>query len=359
MLRACALLSWAVFAGAFSGVPSVASGLASRRSVCVATLSAHTVSSDEKHDGAVPRSNFLRTAAAAALGAAVTTAAMPLQSVEAAVTADGHAGLASEKKSPTQFIDVAVDLGLGDDKVLSVRQPFGLPKQSSEEQKGGGDRQGTYVWPASTDMGRFLVSARGRSLVRGKQVIELGAGTAISGLAASMAGAAHVTFTDGSPEVLSVTRDTVRRNSLTLNRGNLQASRGASVTDESLLVAGPTSVERLRWGNAEDLTALLAKTRTNGNSVDVVLGAEITYLSASIDPLLETIHALLSSSQRSAIPSNMKPVRAPVAVERDLALASKPIALLTFTSELTAFDGEMPISSSISCQTEHDCMKPH
>ena len=93
--------------------------------------------------------------------------------------------------------------------------------------------------------------------------------------------------------------------------------------------------------------------------MDVVLGAEITYLSASIDPLLETIHALLSSSQFSAIPSNMKPVRAPVAVERDLALASKPIALLTFTSELTAFDGEMPISSSISCQTEHDCRKPH
>eukprot|EP00961_Rhodomonas_salina_P160731 2164181-Rhodomonas_salina.2 len=151
----------------------------------------------------------------------------------------------SEAAVMPEYIDVAVDLGLGDDMVLNVRQPFGLPKQSKADSEGGGDRQGTYVWPASTDLAKFLVSESGRKLVRGKRVVELGAGTGISGLAASIMGASQVAFTDGSLEVKTVTSDTVARNkrqvALAQNRNR---ARGLAMEPEFL-------VERLRWGNTQ------------------------------------------------------------------------------------------------------------
>jgi hypothetical protein len=34
------------------------------------------------------------------------------------------------RTSAPKFIDVAVDLGLGDDMVINVRQPYGMPKES-------------------------------------------------------------------------------------------------------------------------------------------------------------------------------------------------------------------------------------
>jgi predicted nicotinamide N-methyase len=213
-----------------------------------------------------------------------------------------------------KFIDVAVDLGQAG--ILNVRQPYGLPPESKADREGGGDRQGTYVWPASTDLAKFLVSDQGKWVVRGKRVVELGAGTAISGLAASIAGATCVAFTDGSPEVLEVTRDTVQRNGLRLEPNG----QGRQCL-----------VERLRWGNQQDVSALLAKSRGGGaRGYDVVLGAEITYLSASIDPLFDSIFALLSTSPMAQQSTTSSSIRA---------LGEAPVALLTFTPELTCFDG--------------------
>lgn len=157
---------------------------------------------DLEQQAIMPRANIITLLHAAAVLWTTTL----LSSADATVNPN--------PRPPPQFIDVAVDLGLGADKVLNVRQPYGLPRASAEDRKGGGDRQGTYVWPASTDLGKFLVSDAGRLLVRRKRVVELGAGTAISGLAASLGGAALVVFTDGSEEVLAVTRDTVERNRL-------------------------------------------------------------------------------------------------------------------------------------------------
>ena len=108
---------------------------------------------------------------------------------------------AAARQFAPRFIDVSVDLGR--DLVLNVRQPFGLNKERSE---GGGDRQGTYVWPASADLAKFLTSEQGRRLVQGRRVLELGAGTAVSGLAAALAGAESVVFTDGSQGVFCARR---------------------------------------------------------------------------------------------------------------------------------------------------------
>jgi hypothetical protein len=107
---------------------------------------------------------------------------------------------ATRRRSAPRFIDVSVDIG--EDLVLNVRQPFGLRNEKSGE--GGGDKQGTYVWPASADMARFLTSKSGRKIVQGRRVLELGAGTAVSGLAAALVGAERVCFTDGSLGVFAV-----------------------------------------------------------------------------------------------------------------------------------------------------------
>ena len=107
---------------------------------------------------------------------------------------------ATRRRSAPRFIDVSVDIG--EDLVLNVRQPFGLRNEKSGEC--GGDKQGTYVWPASADMARFLTSKSGRKIVQGRRVLELGAGTAVSGLAAALVGAETVCFTDGSLGVFAV-----------------------------------------------------------------------------------------------------------------------------------------------------------
>ena len=213
-------------------------------------------------------------------------------------------------------IDIAIQLE--EDLVFQISQPFGTtasPTSTTEEEDDGidgGDRQGTYVWPASVDLAKYLTSRSGRDLIEGRQVVELGAGTGVAGLAASVSGAEGVMLTDGSKECLEVTRETVRR-----NEPILQKYRGGGAT--------AIAVERLRWANSKDITNVVNE--MNGG-VDVVLGAEITYLVDSLDPLFETMRKLLltSSSRTHRTSPTSKKVK-------------PPLGLITYTPELTAFDG--------------------
>ena len=106
--------------------------------------------------------------------------------------------------------------------------------------------------------------------------------------------------------MLEVTTDTIKRNRplVDLVRSAPPATSARAVAAplaSSLAFALPSSqlrppllvAERLRWGNEEDLASLLA---LNEHGFDVLLGAEITYLSVSIDPLLDTVRSLLLSS---------------------------------------------------------------
>lgn len=66
-----------------------------------------------------------------------------------------------------------------------------------------GGTTGLRTWEAALHLGHFLFSAAGRSLVDGKRVIELGAGTGfISILCALHLGAEGVLATDGSGDVV-------------------------------------------------------------------------------------------------------------------------------------------------------------
>lgn len=121
----------------------------------------------------------------------------------------------------------------------------------------------------------------GASLVEGKRVLELGAGTGACGLAAAALGAAHVTLTD-LPRLLPLLQQNVAVNPQLASR---------------------VVVATLIWGDDEAVTALHPP-------VDVVLASDCLYQAAALQPFLASLHALsgqqtltlLSLEHRQALP---------------------------------------------------------
>ncbi|KAK3950718.1 putative methyltransferase-domain-containing protein [Pseudoneurospora amorphoporcata] len=125
---------------------------------------------------------------------------------------------------------------------------------------------GLRTWEASLHLGQYLLTRP--SLVRGKRVLELGAGTGyVSILCANYLGSKHVVATDGSDEVVANLPD-----SLFLN--GLQGSDAVQPME-------------LRWGHA--LVGTEEEQWNGGREVDVVLGADITYDKSVIPALVGTI----------------------------------------------------------------------
>ena len=119
---------------------------------------------------------------------------------------------------------------------------------------------GLRTWEAALHLGQYLCARP--SLVRGKRVLELGAGTGyLSILCAKYLGAAQVVASDGSGDVVANLPD-----NLFLNGLQDCASRIAAV--------------ELKWGHG--------LVGTEGG-VDVVLGADITYDGAIIPALADTL----------------------------------------------------------------------
>ena len=80
-------------------------------------------------------------------------------------------------------------------------------------QKQRGEVEGTYgtgatVWPASMVLLKYL--EKNPEKIRGKSVVELGAGTGIVSLAAAFLGAAEVVCTDGTEKVVDLASENVR-----------------------------------------------------------------------------------------------------------------------------------------------------
>jgi hypothetical protein len=78
-----------------------------------------------------------------------------------------------------------------------VRSATGATVQLRVEEEDGQAHQGTGLktWDAAVVLARLLEAQAG-SLVQGRRVLELGAGTGLSGLAAALVGASHVLLTD-------------------------------------------------------------------------------------------------------------------------------------------------------------------
>ncbi|KAL0475889.1 putative methyltransferase domain-containing protein [Neurospora intermedia] len=129
---------------------------------------------------------------------------------------------------------------------------------------------GLRTWEASLHLGQYLLTHP--SLVRGKRVLELGAGTGyVSILCAKYLGSKHVIATDGSDEVVANLPD-----SLFLN--GLQGSDAVQPME-------------LWWGHA--LVGTEEAQWNGGREVDVVLGADITYDKSVIPALVATVEEVV------------------------------------------------------------------
>ncbi|MCJ1246949.1 hypothetical protein MMC30_004160 [Trapelia coarctata] len=130
---------------------------------------------------------------------------------------------------------------------------------------------GLRTWEAALHLGTFLSSANGLSIIKGRTVLELGAGTGfVSMLCATHLGAKYVLSTDGSGEVVE----------------DIKANLCLNALERSTLI--DTTI--LKWGHA--LIDGFFDDSYGGQRFDVVLGADVTYDQRSIMPLLATLKDL-------------------------------------------------------------------
>ncbi|KAM3585618.1 uncharacterized protein V6R79_022988 [Siganus canaliculatus] len=121
------------------------------------------------------------------------------------------------------------------------------------------------VWDAAVVMCMYL--ELGKVELKGKEVIELGAGTGLVGIVAALL-EARVTITDRKPALEFLTANV---------KANLPADSQGSVV-----------VSELTWGEGLE--------RYPAGGYDVVLGADIVYLEDTFVPLLQTLEHLCSDT---------------------------------------------------------------
>lgn len=99
---------------------------------------------------------------------------------------------------------------------------------------------GFRTWEAALHLGAYFLSGPGQELIRGKSILELGAGTGfLAILCAKNLGAAHVTTTDGDEGVVEALKENLFLNGLDDERKVLtsvlrwgQGVRGSWVQDD-------------------------------------------------------------------------------------------------------------------------------
>ncbi|OAA65825.1 FAM86A protein [Niveomyces insectorum RCEF 264] len=173
---------------------------------------------------------------------------------------------------------------------------------------------GLRTWEASMHLGVYL--CRDPALVRGKRVLELGAGTGyVSILCAKYLGAARCVASDGWSEVIDNMPANLRLNGLD--------TTGAAVTPLML-----------RWGEEEEAEELAGDGNANENGAvqaDVVLGADVTFDAADMPALLSTI--------RRCVATKEDPVILIAVIERNRATVETftRLASTDFHVDMTAF----------------------
>lgn len=139
-----------------------------------------------------------------------------------------------------------------------------------------GGTTGLRTWEAALHLGQFL--CLNGNLVAGKRVLELGAGTGyLSVLCAKCLGAAHVTATDGSEEVVDNLPENFAVNDIQWRYD----TSGTTVVSPKLL----------KWGHA--LVGTEESEWNGGQRVDLVIGADITFDKTVIPSLVATLREIL------------------------------------------------------------------
>lgn len=145
---------------------------------------------------------------------------------------------------------------------------FTCPKERSDEPEStitilerrylisGSKTTGFRTWEGALHLGAYLLSRRGQDIIRGKKILELGAGTGfLAILCGKQLAAKHVTTTDGDKGVVEALKENLELNGL----------------DEEKVQAMP-----LWWG--DDLKGTWVERECQTEPYDVVIGADIVSL---------------------------------------------------------------------------------
>lgn len=143
------------------------------------------------------------------------------------------------------------------------------------QDKAQGSVTGWLVWPVAHEFTKFLME--NSSLLVGKSVLELGAGTGLIGLVCACAGARSVVISD-------------IREGLPMCQSNVAAN--CAVTPTECTVA----VEELFWGNDDHLANILTTT----GPIDVIVASDVVY-HQSEEALVSLAKTIISASNRDTI----------------------------------------------------------
>lgn len=150
---------------------------------------------------------------------------------------------------------------------------------------------GMSIWKGSEVMSTYL--QQHYNLIKGKRVLELGAGCGLVGLVCALAlDAKSVLITDGDYQVLNNLRYNVQINGLKLLEAN--DNDDDNVTHEETPVASiqsPTmmvSCPQLIWGKNHAI-----KFKKRYGMQDIIIATDCVYITQSVYPLFETVNELL------------------------------------------------------------------
>ncbi|KAI0845215.1 putative methyltransferase-domain-containing protein [Daldinia vernicosa] len=141
----------------------------------------------------------------------------------------------------------------------------------------GSQITGFRTWEGSLHLGSYFLTDAGSRIVRGKSILELGAGAGfLSILLARHLHANHVTTTDGDEAVVEAVKENFALNGL---------------ADQEKVRTGT-----LTWGRNPWETWI--KDDCDTNPYDIVIGADITYDKIAISALVSTLHQLIDKSPK-------------------------------------------------------------
>lgn len=139
-----------------------------------------------------------------------------------------------------------------------------------------GNNVGLRTWEAAQHLAWYLMTQRS-DLVKGKNILELGAGTGfLSLLCAGELDAQHVLATDGLAHVCE----------------SLQANVDLNKDNDTLQGHNPPQVRQLDWTDHSELEHIMKNAREKAIHYDLVIGADITYHPDILRPLAELLKTL-------------------------------------------------------------------
>lgn len=151
---------------------------------------------------------------------------------------------------------------------VALAKRVGVPGLRVSQDFGAGGGPGCVVWESGVLLAAFLVQRQGSNLA-GVRVLELGAGTGLVGIVGGALGA-RVTLTD-LPALLPLLRRNVQNSSAAIQQGG-----------------GLCQVAEADWSRPEN------RILCGDQAYDVVVGSDLVYSRAQIQPLTRTLHKLVA-----------------------------------------------------------------